>query len=109
MKKLIAIILVLVMCLSLVACGGPDRQPAIDAYNTLADNYNEFAAIANEDLSGWAEEDIDFFNDVADLLNEYAEQLDSDEELTQEELDEMVAMFDELNVIIEQAIVDFGG
>ena len=44
MKKLLTILLAAVLCLSLAACGGsgPDKQPAIDAYNKLAENYNKF-------------------------------------------------------------------
>ena len=87
MKKFTALLLTLVLCLSMVACGssGPDKQPAIDSYNTLAENYNAFVDIANKDLSAWGEEDIEFMNNCADVINEYGTKLDSDEELTQEE------------------------
>ena len=104
MKKFTALLLSLVLCLSMVACGscGPDKQPAIDSYNTLAENYNAFVDIANKDLSAWGEEDIEFMNNCADVINEYGTKLDSDEELTQEEIDEMVDMFDEFNGIIEE-------
>ena len=37
MKKFVALILAIVLCLSLVACGGPDKQPAIDAFNAAVD------------------------------------------------------------------------
>ena len=109
MKKLIALILVLVMCLTLVACGGPDRQPAIDAYNTMVDTYNTFVEIANADLSEWTDEDIDFFNSISEGISEFGAQLESEEELTQEELDEMVEMFDEFTAVMEEIIVEFGG
>ncbi len=104
MKKFTALLLTLVLCLSMVACGssGPYKQPAIDSYNTLAENYNAFVDIANEDLSAWDEEDIEFMNNCAEVINEYGTKLDSDEELTQEEIDEMVDMFDEFNGIIEE-------
>ena len=59
MKKLASVMLVLLLCVTLVACGGPDKQPAIDAYNTLANNYNTFANIANENLAAWDAEDIE--------------------------------------------------
>ena len=56
MKKLITLVLALVMCLSLVACiGGVDTQPAIDAYNELTENYNEFVDYANEDLDSYTQ------------------------------------------------------
>lgn len=108
MKKLIALLLSLVMCLVLVACGGPDKQPAIDAYNELADNYNEFVDLANADLESFSEEDIEFFNGCSALLNEYADKLEGDAELTQEEIDEMIEMFEEFNGVIEEALAEYG-
>lgn len=108
MKKLIALLLALVMCLTVVACGGPDRQPAIDSYNRVCENYNKFADIANEDIEAWADEDIEFFNACATYLEEQGELLGSDAELTQEELDEMVDMFDEFNGVIEEFLAEYG-
>ena len=35
-SRLLALLLAALMVLSLAACGGPDKQPAIDAYNELA-------------------------------------------------------------------------
>ena len=79
MKKLIALLLTLVICMSLVACGGgPDVQPAIDSYNRCSDAYNEFVEYGNEHLDDFTEEDIAFFNDIADYLNECADKLESD-------------------------------
>lgn len=101
MKKLIALVLALVLCLSLVACGGPDLQPAIDAYNELAANYNTFVDVANQDLSAWAEEDIEFMNSCAQIITQYGEALDGGSEFTQEQIDEMVDMFNELNANVE--------
>jgi len=108
MKKLTALLLALVMCFSLAACGGPDKQPAIDAYNKLADNYNEFVELVNADLESVADEDIAFFNGCSEVLNEYAEKLESDADFTQEEIDEMIEMFEEFNTIIEEALVEYG-
>ena len=102
MKKLIAFVLALVLCLSLVACGGPDKQPAVDSYNKLAENYNTFVEKENENLENWAEEDIEYMNQIADVINEYAAKLSGDTEFTQEEIDEMVEMFDEFNGVIEE-------
>ena len=102
MKKLIAFVLVLVMGLSLVACGGPDKQPAIDSYNKLAQNYNTFVDKENENLEDWTQEDIEYMNQVADVITEYGEKLGGDTEFSQEEIDEMVKMFDEFNAVIEE-------
>ena len=100
MKKLIALMLVLAMCLSLLAWGGPDVQPAIDAYNEVSENFNKFADIANENLDDFTDEDIELLNGCADVLNEYADKLENETEFTQEEIDEMVAIFEEFNVAI---------
>lgn len=106
MKKLIALLLALVLCLSLVACGGPDKQPAIDAYNKLATNYNAFVEKNNADLSGWETEDIEFFNECAAVITEYGNKLAGDTEFTQAEIDEMIEMFNEFNGIIEGALAE---
>ena len=104
MKKFTALLLTLVLCLSRVACGssGPDKQPAIDSYNTLAENYNAFVDIANKDLSAWGEEDIEFMNNCADVINEYGTKLDSDEELTQEEIDEAINWLKDTQMLTKQ-------
>ena len=102
MKKLLSILLAAMMCLSLAACGSsaPDKQPAIDAYNELAKNYNEFVDTTNADLSGWSEEDIDYMNSIADVITECGKKLESDEELTQEQIDEIISECNEFNDVI---------
>ncbi len=110
MKKLLTILLAAALCLSLAACGdsAPDKQPAIDAYNELVENYNKFVDITNEDLSDWSEEDIDYMNSIADVITQYGKQLESDTELTQEQLDEMVEACNEFNGIIEEYLESEG-
>ena len=109
MKKLITLLAAMVMCVNLVACSGVDVQPAIDSYNELADNYNEFVDVVNADIESVPAEDIEFFNSLADVINEYGAKLEDGTEFTQEEVDEMVEMFDELNGIIEESLADFQG
>ena len=102
MKRVIALLLALVLSLSLVACGGPDKQPAVDAYNKLAQNYNTFVEQENENLDSWAEEDIEYMNEIATVITEYGTKLSGDTEFTQEQIDEMVGMFNEFNTVIEE-------
>jgi len=110
MRKLFALLLAMTMCLSLTACGGgPDKQPAIDSYNRVTETYNKFVEVANENLDSFTDEDIEFFNACAAYLEEQGEVLGSDAELTQEELDEMVEMFDEFNGVIEEILADYQG
>ena len=102
MKRVIALLLALVLSLFLVACGGPDKQPAVDAYNKLAQNYNTFVEQENENLDSWAEEDIEYMNEIATVITEYGTKLSGDTEFTQEQIDEMVGIFNEFNGVIEE-------
>lgn len=104
MKKLITLLAAMVLCINLVACGGVDTQPAVDAYNELCENYNKFVDIGNENLDAFTEEDIEFFNTCASAIDEYGKELENRTDFTQEEVDEMVEMFEEFNGIIEEAI-----
>lgn len=102
MKKIVAFLLVVVLSLSLIACGGPDKQPAVDAYNKLAQNYNTFVEQENANLDSWADEDVEYMNQIADVITEYGNKLAGDTEFTQEQIDEMVEMFNEFNATIEE-------
>ena len=89
MKKLTSLLLAAVMCLSLAACGGgPDKQPAIDAYNKAADAVNEIVEIVNQDPDTYADI-IDVVQQVVDDLNEAADVLEN-EKLDQATLDQLV-------------------
>lgn len=107
MKKFRMILVVMVMCLNLVACGSPDTQPAIDAYTELTETYNKFVDYANADLDSYSQEDIDTLNGCAAVIDDYGEKLSKNTELTQEEIDEMVDMFDEFNEIIKEFLAEY--
>lgn len=107
MKKLRTILVVMAMSLHLVACGGPDTQPAIDAHTELTENYNKFVDYANADLESYSQDDIDLLNSCAAVIDDYGEKLSKNTEFTQEEIDEMVDMFDEFNGIIKEFLADY--
>lgn len=109
MKKLIALVLALVMCMAFAACGeeaaapttapaasAPDKQPAIDEFNKTSTQFNEVSAIINADIEAFDEEVISTMTEMANLLNQYNELLSSDQEISQENLDEMIAWFGEV-------------
>ena len=109
MKKLITLVLTLVMCLSLVACGGgPDKQPAIDAFNQAKDSFNAVAAEINKEPDAYAQEVIDTMIEMANLLEEHGTLLSSDEELSQEQLDEMIAWYADVEEWVVDVKADLG-
>jgi ABC-type transporter Mla subunit MlaD len=84
MKKLISLSLALVMCLSLVACGGEsapaapsgaDKQPAIDAFNATSTVFDELANEINANIDVIPQDLVDAMTDMASLLTEYKELL----------------------------------
>lgn len=94
MKKLVAVMLVLVLCAAFVACGNKvDKQPAIDAMNEAGVLYNEVAEAVNADPDTYGEEAFTFMQELGDELMTNQEWLLSDEEITQEQLDELIAWY----------------
>ena len=97
MKKFFALLLAMTMSLSLVACGGGvDTQPAIDAFNNASDAFNEVANAINDDLDAYPQELIDVMNEMADAMNEHYDILESGQELTEENIAEMISVFGEV-------------
>lgn len=101
MKKLVSLLLALSMCVFLVACGGPDKQPAIDAHNKAVVAVNALGDIINQNPEAYADY-IDDMNELVDTLNLVADALENRDDLDQEALDEWVEMCEE----VEQWAVD---
>ncbi|MBE5867795.1 MAG: hypothetical protein E7293_02400 [Lachnospiraceae bacterium] len=91
MKKLFAIVLAMVMCLSLVACGGPDKQTAIDAFNSANTVYTKIAVVVNSDADFISDEDLATLLEIADGVVSYKALLESDTKLTEDQINEIVA------------------
>lgn len=103
MKKLVSLLLAAVMCLSLTACGGPDKQPAIDAHNSAGTAINALTELINADPDAYAEYvDFEEMEALIDLLNQCGEYLENSKDLKQEDLDEWVEVCQE----VEQWAVD---
>lgn len=90
MKKIAAFLMAMVMCVSLVACGGVDPQPAIDAFNSASEAYESLANKMNENLEAYPLDLIDVMNQMADALLTHKETLESGEELTEEYVAELI-------------------
>ena len=108
MKKLLTFVLAMVMCLALAACGGPDKQPAIDAFNKTSASFNEIAAVINEDPGAYPEELITVMTNMANSLNESQALLSSDTEVSEEKLNEMIELYKGIDEWIVDVKTEFG-
>ena len=97
MKKIIAFVMALVLSLSLVACGGVDKQPAIDAFNKTSTAFNEVAAIINADIESWDAESVEAMTEMANVLQQHGSLLSSNQEISEESLAEMIAWYGEVD------------
>ena len=108
MKKITSLLLALIMCMSLVACGGPDKQPAIDAFNKTSNAFNEVAAVINENPDAYDQEVIDAMVEMANVLNQHKELLESDTEIDEEQLNEMIAWYGTVDEWVAAAKEELG-
>ena len=93
MKKIVGILMVMLLSVTLVACGGVDKQPAIDAFNNATSVYDALVNEINADISAYPQELIDVMMEMSEALLENKAILEGDQELTQEQIDAMVAAF----------------
>lgn len=95
MKKLISTLLVAVMLVSLVACGGENLKlaEALEAYNGVATQYNDVAALINDNPGILDEESFASFAEMSDLLVQYNALLTGDSIPDDAKLDEIIAWF----------------
>ena len=108
MKKLIALVLALVLSLSLVACGGPDKQPAIDAFNKASTAFDQVATVINAEPDAYAEEVIDTMIEMATVLQEHKALLEGNEEISEESLNEMIVWYSEVEAWVADVKAELG-
>lgn len=108
MKKLITLLMAVVMCISIIACGGVDKQPAIDAFNKASNAFNEAAAVINENPSAYDQEVINVMKEMAALLNQHKELLEGDTEIDEEKLNEMIEWYGTVEQWAEDIKVGLG-
>lgn len=96
MKKLSTLLIALVMCVSLVACGGADPQPAIDSFNSASDAYDTLIDKINANIEAYPQELIDAISEMGSTLTEYKDMLESEREYTEEEVTGMIEVFTEV-------------
>lgn len=90
-KKVASLLLAALMCAFLAACGGPDKQPAIDAHNKAGAAVNEVGDILNSDPETYAEY-IEEMTPLVDMLNQCGEYLENNNDMEQDALDEWVTV-----------------
>ena len=108
MKKLIALVLALVLSISLVACGGADKQPAIDAFNKASTAFDQVAAVINAEPDAYAEEVIDTMIEMATVMQEHKALLEGNDEISEESLNEMIAWYGEVEAWVADIKAELG-
>lgn len=102
MKKIVALLLAVMMCVALVACGGGvDKQPAIDAFNEASTAFDEVAVMINADPEAYDQEIIDTMIEMSEVMSQHKALLEGDEEISQETLDEMIAWYGDVLAWVE--------
>lgn len=98
MKKLISVLLTLALCLSLAACGSsaPDKQPAVDAFNNASAAYDALVDKINPNIDSYDAEFIDIMKEMGSALTDHKNILESDQELTEEEIQNLIGVFGEV-------------
>lgn len=107
MRKLASLLLATVMCLSMAACGGPDKQPAIDAHNKAVDAINEVGELINANPEEYSEY-VDDMNTLVEMMGQCGELLEGDE-LDQEALDEWVDTCNEVEQQMKEVKAEIEG
>lgn len=108
MKKIISMLLVMVMSVSLVACGGPDKQPAIDAFNEASTAFNAVAVVMNENPDAFPDEAFDVMIQMSDILSQHKALLEGDQEISEEKLNEMIAWYNEVDEWVAEVKAEYG-
>ncbi|MBQ4258782.1 MAG: hypothetical protein IJB84_00755 [Lachnospiraceae bacterium] len=103
MKKLVSLVLATVMCLSMVACGGVDKQPAIDAFNSANTAFTELATAMNENIDLYSDEFVEVMMGMSDSLAQCKELLESDTELTEETVADLVTQLNDIEAWVADA------
>jgi len=105
MKKLISLLLALVMCLSLVACGGGvDKQPAIDAFNSAVTKFDELSTEMNKNIQLYPEDLVDTMIEMSEGLAEHKAILEGEQELSQEDVDMLVGVFNDVENWVDETM-----
>ena len=103
MKRLVSLVLATVMCLSMVACGGVDKQPAIDAFNSANTAFTELATAMNENIDLYSDEFVEVMMGMSDSLAQCKELLESDTELTEETVADLVTQLNDIEAWVADA------
>ena len=95
MKKLISTMLVALLLISMVACGGenPKLAEAKEGFNSISTQFNEVATLMNENKDEMDAELIDLMNELSDMLEKYGDMLENGDSLNDEQLDAIIGWF----------------
>ena len=108
MKKLIALVLALVLALSLVACGNTNKKLATEALEAVSKAFNELADKMNEDIGLYEDSAVEAITEIALALEENKQLLEDSKDFTQEQLNEMLTLFQSIADKVAEIKTDYG-
>jgi len=109
MKRFIALLMTIVMAISLVACTkGPDRQPAIDAFNKANDAFTEVFTVIKENPDEYTEDVLAVLNSISDGFAQQKTLLEGEEKLTEETMADMIAWYGEVEKWVANLKTELG-
>lgn len=108
MKKLTALFLALLLCLSFAACdSGADKQPAIDSFNNASVLLGEVCDAFEADPDSMAELEETLYQ-MTESMTKCKEMLESDQPLTEEKVTELVGILDNIATWCEVVKEEYG-
>lgn len=111
MKRVLALVLVLLMSVALVACGGEEglsKQDAIDAFNASSTVLGEVSQAINADIESYEEALVDELIGYAGEMQAFKDSLEGTEELTEEQLTEIIDRSGEIKARAEELKTELG-
>ncbi len=103
MKRVVTVIMAMMICLAMTACGGVDTQPLVDKFNETSTAFDELGTEVNANLDTYPQEFIDVMNVMADALLQVKDLLESDTAIEQEDYDALMQSLADVDAWIVDA------
>lgn len=104
-RKLLAMVMLLVMVLSLTACGGPNVDELSKNYDAFQVMFNEMADVI--EANGWTKSDEVYYpvEEVSQTMSQYADAIENPDKYDQATIDQMAQNCIDLIAWIENDVM----